>query len=127
MLLDVNIHVHHVPAGRWFDAHADHGWATCPVSESGFVRISSNPRILPMSVPVEVARQVLRDLRSTGQHRFLPDAVSMCDTDVPPLSTPRQVTDQHLLAAARRDGRKLVTFDRALAAGSPGAVELLTR
>ena len=50
-LLDVNAlvalawdsHVHHAAARNWFAANAADGWATCPVTESGFVHVSANP------------------------------------------------------------------------------------
>ena len=36
-------HIHHDLAHDWFSDHQGHGWATCPVTENGFVRILSNP------------------------------------------------------------------------------------
>src|SRR3954451_14068056 len=90
-LLDVNAlvalawdsHVHHVRMRAWFDEHAGNGWATCPVSESGFVRVSSNRKVLPSPIDVTAARDVLSRLRAAGRHRFLADDVSLTDPDVP--------------------------------------------
>lgn len=133
-LLDVNAlvalawdsHVHHVRIREWFAANASAGWATCPVTESGFVRVSTNPKVLPSPIGVSEAREVLRGLRAAEGHRFLSDDVSIVDDDLPSIVGHRQVTDAHLLTLARRRGIRLVTFDAAVAALSGGeSVELL--
>ena len=134
-LLDVNAlvalawdaHVHHAAVRAWFASSAAKGWATCPVTESAFVGVSSNPKALPNPIGVEQARAVLRALREHEAHRFLHDDVSLADAEIPPLHGHRQVTDAHLLAIARRHQTRLVTFDAAavkLAVGDE--VELLT-
>ena len=133
-LLDVNAlvalawdsHVHHARIRGWFATHAATGWATCPVSESGFVRVSSNPRVLPSPIGVAAAREVLAALRTAGAHQFLADDVSLTDGDVPDVAGYRQVTDVHLLTLARRRGVRLVTFDSGIATLANGRdVELL--
>jgi uncharacterized protein len=135
-LLDVNAlvalvwdsHVHHVAVRRWFAENAPAGWATCPLTESGFVRVSSNPRVLPVAVTIADARAALSSLRSASGHTFLVDDVSLADPDVPAIHGYRQVTDVHLLTLARRHGRRLVTFDAAMLSHDRGVgdVELLT-
>ncbi|MGE4428846.1 MAG: TA system VapC family ribonuclease toxin [Solirubrobacteraceae bacterium] len=118
-LLDVNAlvalawdsHVHHVAMRTWFGARHRDGWATCPVTESGFVRVSSNPKVLPSPIGIAAAREVLGALRGLPGHRFLHDDVSITDDDVPRMTGHRQVTDAHLLVLARRHGMRLVTFD----------------
>lgn len=134
-LLDVNAlvalawdtHVHHEAIAAWFDERTG-PWATCPVSEAGFVRVSSNAKILAGALGVDDARSVLRDLRAIGEHRFLVNDVSITDADVPQIVGHRQVTDAMLVTVARRAGVPLVTFDAAIAhlAGGDG-VELLRR
>jgi uncharacterized protein len=133
-LLDVNAlvalvwdsHVHHVAMRAWFVANRSAGWATCPPTESGFVRVSSNPKVLPSPIGVRAAREVLATLRAVEGHRFLTDDVSMTDRDVPMIAGHRQVTDAHLLTIARRRGVRLVTFDHGLVALAGGNdVELL--
>jgi toxin-antitoxin system PIN domain toxin len=134
-LLDVNAlvalawdsHVHHAAMRSWFAANAPAGWATCPVTESGFVRVSSNARALPSAIGVDAACGVLAALRAVEGHRFLVDDVSLVDADVPRIAGHRRVTDAHLLALARRHGMRLVTFDAGAAALGRGRdVELLT-
>jgi uncharacterized protein len=134
-LLDVNAlvalawdsHVHHVAMRSWFAANGSSGWATCPLTESGFVRVSSDPKVLPSAIAVEAARAVLQALRAAEGHRFLDDDVSLCDDDVPTIHGHRQVTDAHLLTLSRRRGVRLVTFDAGIVALANGrGVELLT-
>jgi uncharacterized protein len=133
-LLDVNAlvalawdsHVHHAAMRAWFRTNCDAGWATCPVTEAGFVRVSANHKALPAAIPVDAARAVLTSLRSVGVHRFLANDVSLCDADVPRLAGHRQVTDALLLTLARRNGVRFVTFDAGVAALADGRdVELL--
>lgn len=127
-LLDVNAlvalawdsHIHHVAIARWFDTNAADGWCTCPVTESGFVRVSSNPVVIPAPVTVTAAVEILHLLRGLDGYRFLPDDVSVTDHDVPQVSGHRQVTDANLIALARRNQVDLVTFDRGAAAIANG-------
>lgn len=118
-LLDVNAlvalawdsHVHHAAMREWFAAEGSSGWATCPITESGFVRVSSNPKALPTAIGISAARGVLTALRELDGHRFLADDVSIVAPDVPDVAGYRQVTDAHLLTLARRSEMRLVTFD----------------
>ena len=134
-LLDVNAlvalawdsHVHHTAIREWFTANASAGWATCPITESGFVRVSSNPIVLPSAIAIQTARGVLGALRAHPGHRFLADDVSMTDDDLPAIVGHRQVTDAHLLTLARRRGMRLVTFDASiLVIGGGEDVEVLS-
>lgn len=134
-LLDVNAlvalawdsHVHHAAMRAWFSANGAAGWATCPITESGFVRVSSNPIVLPSAISVDAARGVLSTLRAHRDHRFLADDVSISATDTPSIAGYRQVTDGHLLTLARRRGVRLLTFDSSiLAMGDGNDVEVLT-
>ena len=69
-LLDVNVlfalawprHVHHDPALEWFEEARHDGWATCAITESGFVRISCNPVIVGHEVTPNEAIQILERL-----------------------------------------------------------------
>jgi uncharacterized protein len=106
-------HVHHAAAVRWFeDAER---WATCSVTELGFVRVSSNPKVLPHAVTVAEALAVLERLRGAGRHVFLADDLSPASADAVRALGPRGVTDAHLVGLARRHGTRLTTFDRAAA------------
>ncbi len=96
------------------------------MTESGFVRVSSNPKVLPSFIAVGAARGVLSALRDVGAHRFLGNDVSLTDPDIPTIVGHRQVTDAQLLTLARRHGTRLVTFDAGIATLAEGRdVELL--
>ena len=96
------------------------------MTESGFVRASSNPKVLPSFIAVEAARGVLSALRGVGGHRFLVNDVSLGGADVPPIAGHRQVTDAQLLTLARRHGIRLLTLDAGLTALAEGRdVELM--
>ncbi len=124
-LLDVNVlvalfdpdHVHHEAAHQWFGENRGGGWATCPLTENGLVRILSNPAYGAVSL---TAAQVLRRLQAfcdSGDHAFWEDAVSLRDRDLFRAELPfghRRVTDVYLLGLARRNGGRLATFDRAI-------------
>jgi toxin-antitoxin system PIN domain toxin len=122
-LLDVNVlvalfdpdHVHHEPAHAWFGTHRSAGWATCPLTENGVVRILSNPAYSPSAErPAQIARRVAA-FRESGNHVFWPDDVSVCDSSALSLTVGhRQLTDVYLLALAVRHGARLVTFDRSI-------------
>lgn len=123
-LLDVNVlialawpnHVHHGPATSWFAAAAPTGWATCPLTQSGFVRVSSSPG-LPHAVTPFAAMELLRRLAVVGDHAFLEDTISIveaAEVDRPRIASHALVTDAHLLAIARRHGGRLATLDRGI-------------
>lgn len=124
-LLDVNVlvalfdpdHAHHEPAHEWFAANRLAGWATCPVTENGLVRILSNPAYSPVHEgPATIVRR-LREFTESGQHVFWADDVSLRDPGLfawPAPGRHRQVTDVYLLGLATRRGGRLATFDRGI-------------
>lgn len=124
-LLDVNVlialidpaHVGHDAAHHWFGEHSRGGWATCPLTENGVVRIASHPRYpgAPAS-PADVAA-IVRELRTLAGHVFWPDDISLVGAehiDAARILTSGQVTDSYLLALAVAHGGQLATFDRHL-------------
>ncbi len=122
VLFDVNFlvalawpnHIHHGAALRWFEAHHAAGWATCPLTQSGFVRVSANRQVVPDARTPQEAIALLRRLTDLDGHRFWDDTVALAGSDyVDPgrIVGHRQVTDAHLLAVALTHGGKLVTFD----------------
>lgn len=124
-------HIHHARARGWFgEVHAE-GWATCPVTESGFVRVSSNVRVIPDARSPAQAIHLLGRMRALPGHEFWSDDVSPLDDDAAPFGRVvgyRQITDAHLLTLAIRRGGRIATFDRGLgelAAGHGHAVELI--
>ena len=121
-LLDVNLlvalfdpdHVHHELAHDWFADHVADGWATCPVTENGFVRVLANPAYgSPLSRPAELAQR-LRHFCSNPHHVFWPDSVSLLDEKLFNPASIRghlQISDVYLLGLAKKVGGCLATFD----------------
>jgi toxin-antitoxin system PIN domain toxin len=123
-LLDVNVmmalawpnHVHHAAAHRWF-AELD-AWATTPITELGFVRVSCNARVLPEAVRPGAALQLLARMRRAPGHTFWADDVVLAEDDsglTARIVGHRQLTDAHLILLARARGGRVATFDRGMA------------
>jgi uncharacterized protein len=123
-LLDVNVlialldagHSMHRRATQWFSAEAAKGWASCPITQNGCVRIMSHQGY-PNSLPVNEIVLRLREACLTDVHQFWLDDLSMLDptiADSTRLHGPRQITDIYLLALAARHGGRLVTFDESI-------------
>jgi toxin-antitoxin system PIN domain toxin len=123
-LLDVNVllalldsdHVDHRPARRFLEREVAQGWASCAITQNGFIRVISQPRY-PSPVPPALAMARLARACAGPAHEFWTCEISVLDdaaVDRSHVLGPRQVTDAYLLAlAARRDGR-FVTFDRSV-------------
>jgi uncharacterized protein len=120
-LFDVNFlialmwknHIQHSWAREWFKLHREEPFATCPVTESSFIRLSMNPAVVGEVISFATACSVLEQLQGHPLHRFWTmekDFLSLTrDLDV---SGYRQVTDASLLGLAREKGGRLVSFDR---------------
>ena len=137
-LLDVNVllalawpnHIHHREAQIWFAANAAAGFRTCPITQTGFVRISSNPAFTPQAVTPGEALALLDRMAQLPGHEFWPDDIPLRKAveNWPFLAGHRQVTDAYLVALASAHGGILATLDHAalaLTRGSPGAVEAI--
>lgn len=132
-LLDVNIlvalfdpsHVHHDLAHDWFADHRAAGWATCAMTEAGFVRVVTNPKYQPDPPRPAAALEQLNRFCRSGHHHFWGDAPSLRDKAVFALGAARghaQVTDIYLLGVAKQMDGALATFDRSIPlAAVPGA------
>ena len=101
-------------------------WATCAITQLGFVRVSSTSGVFHRTPTPDQARQSLALLCADKQHRFLTEMPSVLDVDLAALQGPRQTTDAYLVALARHHGLSLLTLDRRLAnAFGVSEVELL--
>lgn len=127
-LLDVNVlialldgaHSLHARATTWLGAHIADGWASCPLTQNGCVRIMSHGGY-PGALPVHVVANRLAEATGTRHHAFWPDDVSLLDAtliDPSRIHGPRQITDVYLLALAIAHGGRFVTFDGAIARAS---------
>ncbi len=133
-LLDVNVlialldadHASHEAAMRWLARHIVSGWASCPITQNGCIRIMSHPRYAsPVSPALVIER--LAEACAGAAHEFWPDEITLLDpatVDRSRLHGAAQITDSYLLALAVRRGGRLVTFDRGIALSAvPGAGE----
>jgi uncharacterized protein len=122
-LLDVSLlvalfspdHIHHEVAHDWFANQRGHGWATCPLTENGFVRIMSNPALSPHWERPAALRERLAAFCNSGHHVFWPDAISLRDDRLFQNPLPigfQQITDIYLLALACQQGGCLATLDQ---------------
>jgi toxin-antitoxin system PIN domain toxin len=137
-LLDVNLlialawpsHVHYRAAQRWFAKKRSAGFRTCPLTQIGFVRISSNPKFTPDAVSPHEALTMLDRVTLMPEHKFWPADLALSDAiaKLEPIVGHRQITDAYLLALARSRHGILATLDRgtlALAGENKPGVELL--
>lgn len=124
-LLDTNLliallwpaHEFHDAAQRWFRTNRGE-WATCPLTETGFVRIISNPAFSRDAVSPAEASEYLANNLASGKHRFLADSISFAEAVAPFASLitgHRQITDAYLLGLAMHHQARLTTFDRGMA------------
>ncbi len=133
-LLDINLllalawpqHQFHSPAHRWFRKNGSKGWATCAITQLGFIRLSSNKRFTDQAVLPMEAACMMEEIAALPQHSYL--------SELPPLSSSsscariighKQVTDAYLCQVAHSFDLLLATFDRRLDSILPDSVELL--
>jgi hypothetical protein len=120
-LLDVNLllalsdpmHIHHEAAHRWYAEKGHLSWATCPITENGFLRIASHPNYpnRPGDVPAVLA--ILRQLCEVPGHRFWEEDISILDIlETDAIITHAQVTDVYLAGIAVQREGMLATLDR---------------
>lgn len=126
-LLDTNVliallwpsHAQHDRAMKWFARHRGKGWATCPLTEAGFVRIVSNPAFSRDAVAPREAIGVLAANKAAKDYTFWPDDLSFVDAVAfagARLVGHQQATDAYLLGLALRRGGILATLDERITA-----------
>jgi hypothetical protein len=136
-LLDVNVlialawpeHRQHGMVRAWFAKNSGKGWATCPMVETGFVRIVSNPAFSLRSVSVKEAVDGLAVSLGDGNHQFWPDSISFPEAVhllKAPITGHQQITDAYLVGLAIRNRGRLATMDRGIVQFAPaGVVEII--
>jgi toxin-antitoxin system PIN domain toxin len=126
-LLDLNVlvallwpaHEHHQAAHRWFGGRGGAPWATCALTQLGFVRVVSNPAFSRDALSPSAAIALLAENLKHPAHEFwfdrlqVPGAVRRFEGA---LTGHRQFTDAYLLALAAKRRAMLATFDRGVRA-----------
>ena len=124
-LLDLNVlialsqsgHTHRQVAERWFQSAAGSDWGICPLTESGFIRLATNPAMQANALTVNQAVAVLQSIQQLAGYRFWPITHSWVDLTAPfstRITGHQQVTDAYLLGLAIKQDGVLVTFDRGI-------------
>ncbi len=142
-LFDVNMlvalcwqeHTFHAVAQGWFRDHWRRGWSTCPLTQSAFVRVISNPSALKNAVTPAEAIALLEGNLRHATHEFWPDDLTFASAAAPfekLMMGHQQIADVYLLGLALRHRSRLVTFDRgiialAAAAGFSSLVSIVSQ
>jgi uncharacterized protein len=137
LLLDVNVlmalawpnhQFHRAVLHRLDRAHAP-AWATCALTQLGFVRLSSNPAIVGLRKTPAEALGLLAELTRDGHHVYLEPlpALPSVASHFRRLLGHQQVTDAYLVALAETTGATLLTLDRRVVppTSAPGLVEVI--
>jgi toxin-antitoxin system PIN domain toxin len=121
-LLDVNVliallwppHEAHRRAQRWFAKNAEQGWATCAITQAGFLRVVSNPAFSPRGVSPRDALEVLQGSLQHRAHRFWTEDIGVGEAVGRfgrRLLGHQQITDAYLLGLAIHKGGRVATLD----------------
>lgn len=121
-LLDVDVllalawpnHVHHAVAHAWFARARRDGWATCPVTESAFIQVSSSHRVTPDARTPAEAALLLHRMCQVGGHVFVADPVSLAERHEQVAALAHgsmHVSAAHLVLLAEEAATDVVTFD----------------
>ena len=122
-LLDLNALVfladtdspHYPAAQNWFDAAGREDWGVCPLTEAGFVRVTTNPAYGGATRTIAQATAILAAFAAFPGYRYWPISESWSAVTAPfatRLLGHQQVTDAYLLGLAVKHNGTLVTFDR---------------
>lgn len=130
-LLDVNVllalawptHQHHQAAHKWFHRDARKGWATCALTQLGFVRLSSNPAYTADAVSPQSAAALLSRLTAHVHHLYWSDLPALDVDTLRHAAGHQQVMDAYLVGLARVRKGHVVSFDTRLAAHAATAGE----
>lgn len=123
-LFDINVliaivdpaHVFHESIHRWLQIHLGETWATCPLTENGFVRILAQPAYRGGPFTAVEAIEALARMKAVPDRKYVfwSDTISICDESLVRanrIAGPKQITDVYLAALALRNKGRLVTFD----------------
>jgi hypothetical protein len=124
-LLDLNVlialtesaHSHYNRAHKWFNSSGRSDWGICPLTEAGFIRVTTNPAFRPVPRSMAQAITLLQMLKAYPGYSFWQIVDSWVTLTAPfsaRISGHLQVTDAYLLGLAIQNNGVLVTFDKAI-------------
>ena len=138
LLLDVNVllaiawpnHQFHRAATGRLEGTKER-WATCALTQLGFIRLSSNPEAIPTAKSPAEAAAMLAAMIRDPMHVYLESLPSPVEKGFlrifGPILDSKQVTDAYLVMLSQRHRARFVTFDARLKAlaGSETETEIL--
>ena len=100
-------------------------WATCALTQLGFVRLSSNPAVVGVRRTPAQALDLLGELVADPRHRYLTPLPALPEVTrhFQHLLGHQQATDAYLLAVAALHKAVLLTHDRRLAPPDGGGAD----
>lgn len=125
-LFDVNVllalhdkdHQSHDAVHQFVSGQAKLRWATCAITEAGFIRIASSPAYPGIELTPGGAADILGStIAALGQHAFWDKTPSLLSSelfDLDVLQGHRQVTDTLLLGTCLLNNGTLLTLDSKL-------------
>ena len=122
-LADVNVlialmdedHIHHKRVAKWFDASDEDEFGVCAFTETGFLRVTTNPKA--GSHLIEEALDALASLNNHAGYRFWPMTegwASLVEPFCERVFGHQQITDAYLLGLAVKEDGVLVTLDKGI-------------
>ena len=138
-LLDISVlialcdpnHIDHQRVVLWFEEKGGNAWASCPITQNGFIRILSNPSYPGLSGSILTAAEIVRQLGGHKGHEFWPDDYSILNgtVDLRRTAGHKQITDLYLLGLAARRKARFTSLDKSVPAilvkGGADAYEIL--
>jgi len=123
-LLDINFllavffkkHPHHEKAAQYYREFSAHGWATCPITENGFLRIGLQQVFRDEAQSSSNLRNALRAWKLNSNHQFWADDISITNDLILEIPENKSVTELYLLALAVKNGGKFISFDKRIQA-----------
>lgn len=126
-LLDLNVlialtepgHDQYRKAQEWFITSGHDSWGVCPLTEAGFVRVTTNPSFRPGPRSLELAIAILQALKGRPGYWYRgietnEGWVAITFPFARRIFGHQQVRDAYLLGLAIKDDGVLVSFDRRL-------------
>ena len=124
-LLDLNAlialadhdHEHHEVMQKWFISSGQAGWGVCPLTDAGFIRVTTNPAYRGPTRTIAQATAILAGFASHPGYRYWSITDNWTALTAPfsaLLFGHQQVTDAYLLGLAIKEKGVLVTFDKGI-------------
>ncbi len=109
--------LHYRAMQKWFDSSGKEDWGVCPLTEAGFVRVTTNPAYRGPARTIAQATAILAGFATHPGYRYWPITDRWAVLTAPfsaRVLGHQQVTDAYLLGLAIKEDGVLVTFDKGI-------------